>query len=31
MVFENAIGLYWRLEGGLLFGMSNPEGARQGA
>jgi glycine/D-amino acid oxidase-like deaminating enzyme len=25
MVFENAIGLYWRLEeGGLLFGMSNP-------
>ena len=28
MVFENAIGLYWRLEeGGLLFGMSNPEEA----
>jgi sarcosine oxidase subunit beta len=26
MVFENAIGLYWRLEeGGLLFGMSNPD------
>jgi sarcosine oxidase, subunit beta len=28
MVFENAIGLYWRLEeGGLLFGMSNPDEA----
>jgi sarcosine oxidase, subunit beta len=28
MVFENAAGLYWRLEeGGLLFGMSNPEEA----
>ena len=26
MVFENALGLYWRLEeGGLLFGMSNPD------
>jgi sarcosine oxidase, subunit beta len=26
MVFENAVGLYWRLEeGGLLFGMSNPD------
>jgi sarcosine oxidase subunit beta len=26
MVFENAFGLYWRLEeGGLLFGMSNPD------
>jgi sarcosine oxidase, subunit beta len=26
MVFENAAGLYWRLEeGGLLFGMSNPD------
>jgi sarcosine oxidase subunit beta len=26
MVFENTIGLYWRLEeGGLLFGMSNPD------
>ena len=28
MVFENAVGLYWRLEeGGLLFGMSNPDEA----
>jgi sarcosine oxidase subunit beta len=28
MVFENALGLYWRLEeGGLLFGMSNPDEA----
>lgn len=28
MVFENALGLYWRLEeGGLLFGMSNPNEA----
>jgi glycine/D-amino acid oxidase-like deaminating enzyme len=26
MVFENAVGLYWRPEeGGLLFGMSNPD------
>jgi sarcosine oxidase subunit beta len=26
MVFESALGLYWRLEeGGLLFGMSNPD------
>ena len=28
MVFENTLGLYWRLEeGGLLFGMSNPDEA----